>query len=122
MRSSSDSVNLKALAGRIGGGQDRGGQDPRRRLAREPPSALRSGEAGAPGQALAITLISISWSGKARRGVTRMVLATTGAGLWAVGAIGIASGFGYYLHAAAITVLALFVLTVLGLVERDKAE
>jgi putative Mg2+ transporter-C (MgtC) family protein len=48
--------------------------------------------------------------------------ATTGAGIWAVGAIGIACGFGLYLHAAAITVLALFVLTVLGLVEGHKDE
>jgi putative Mg2+ transporter-C (MgtC) family protein len=40
--------------------------------------------------------------------------ATTGAGIWAVGAIGVACGFGYYLHAALITLLTLFVLTVLG--------
>ncbi len=42
--------------------------------------------------------------------------ATTGAGIWAVGAIGIACGFGYYLHAVLITALALFVMTVLGFV------
>ena len=40
--------------------------------------------------------------------------ATTGAGIWAVGAIGVACGFGYYLHAGLITLLALFVMTVLG--------
>jgi putative Mg2+ transporter-C (MgtC) family protein len=40
--------------------------------------------------------------------------ATTGAGIWTVGAIGIACGFGYYLHAALITLLALFVITILG--------
>ena len=52
----------------------------------------------------------------------RVIGATTGAGIWTVGAIGIACGFGYYLHAAAITLLALFVLTVLGLVEGHKDE
>ena len=40
--------------------------------------------------------------------------ATTGAAIWAVGAIGVACGFGYYLHAGLITLLALFVMTVLG--------
>jgi putative Mg2+ transporter-C (MgtC) family protein len=40
--------------------------------------------------------------------------ATTGAGIWAIGAIGIACGFGFYLHAALVTLLALFVMTVLG--------
>ena len=52
----------------------------------------------------------------------RVIGATTGAGIWAVGAIGVASGFGYYLHAAAITLLALFVLTVLGLLEGRKDD
>jgi putative Mg2+ transporter-C (MgtC) family protein len=52
----------------------------------------------------------------------RVIGATTGAGIWTVGAIGVASGFGYYLHAAAITLLALFVLTVLGLIEGRKDE
>jgi putative Mg2+ transporter-C (MgtC) family protein len=40
--------------------------------------------------------------------------ATTGAAIWAVGAIGVACGFGYYVHAALITAVALFVITVLG--------
>ena len=40
--------------------------------------------------------------------------ATTGAAIWAVGAIGVACGFGYYVHAGLITVVALFVMTVLG--------
>jgi len=40
--------------------------------------------------------------------------ATTGAAIWAVGAIGVACGFGYYVHAALIMLLALFVMTVLG--------
>ena len=48
--------------------------------------------------------------------------ATTGAGIWAVGGIGVACGFGLYLHAAAITLLALFVLTILGLFERRKGD
>lgn len=42
--------------------------------------------------------------------------ATTGAAIWAVGAIGVACGFGYYVHAGLITVVALFVMTVLGFV------
>jgi putative Mg2+ transporter-C (MgtC) family protein len=44
--------------------------------------------------------------------------ATTGATIWVVGAIGIACGFGFYLHAAAATVVAFLVLTVLGGIER----
>jgi putative Mg2+ transporter-C (MgtC) family protein len=40
--------------------------------------------------------------------------ATTGAAIWAVGAIGVACGFGYYVHAGLIMLLALFVMTVLG--------
>ncbi|MGD9510181.1 MAG: MgtC/SapB family protein [Geminicoccaceae bacterium] len=44
--------------------------------------------------------------------------ATTGATIWVVGAIGIACGFGFYIHAAAATVVAFLVLTVLGGLER----
>ena len=44
--------------------------------------------------------------------------ATTGATIWVVGAIGIACGFGFYLHAAAAAVVAFLVLTVLGGIER----
>lgn len=44
--------------------------------------------------------------------------ATTGATIWVVGAIGIACGFGFYIHAAAAAVMALLVLTVLGAIER----
>lgn len=40
--------------------------------------------------------------------------ATTGAAIWAVGAIGVACGFGYYVHAGLITAVALFVITALG--------
>jgi putative Mg2+ transporter-C (MgtC) family protein len=47
----------------------------------------------------------------------RVVGATTGATIWVVGAIGMACGFGFYLHALAVTLLALFVLTVLGFLE-----
>jgi putative Mg2+ transporter-C (MgtC) family protein len=43
--------------------------------------------------------------------------ATTGATIWVVGAIGIACGFGFYLHAAAAAVVAFLVLTVLGGIE-----
>ena len=48
--------------------------------------------------------------------------ATTGAGIWAVGAIGVAAGFGFYLIAGLVTALTLFVLTVLGLLERSKSD
>ena len=48
----------------------------------------------------------------------RVLGATTGAGIWVVGAIGMACGFGLYFQAIAITLLALFVLTVLGFLER----
>lgn len=41
--------------------------------------------------------------------------ATTGAGVWLVGAIGLASGLGLYLHAVLITVFAVAVITLLGL-------
>jgi putative Mg2+ transporter-C (MgtC) family protein len=44
--------------------------------------------------------------------------ATTGATIWVVGAIGIACGFGFYVHAAAAAVVAFLVLTVLGGIER----
>ena len=43
---------------------------------------------------------------------------TTGATIWAVGGVGIACGFGFYLHAVLATAIVLFVLTVLGFVER----
>ncbi len=46
--------------------------------------------------------------------------ATTGAGIWLVGAIGVASGFGYFLHAILITLLGLFVMTVLGFITRGQ--
>jgi putative Mg2+ transporter-C (MgtC) family protein len=49
----------------------------------------------------------------------RVIGATTGAGIWIVGAIGVACGFGYYLHAGLITLLGLFVLTVLGFLTGD---
>lgn len=43
---------------------------------------------------------------------------TTGATVRVVGAIGLACGFGLYLHATAATVVALLVLVVLGFIER----
>ena len=43
---------------------------------------------------------------------------TTGATVWVVGAIGLACGFGLYLHATAVALLALIVLTALGAMER----
>jgi putative Mg2+ transporter-C (MgtC) family protein len=52
------------------------------------------------------------------QGRQRVFGATTGAAIWVVGAIGMACGFGLYLHGILITLLALFVLTVLGFLER----
>jgi putative Mg2+ transporter-C (MgtC) family protein len=46
--------------------------------------------------------------------------ATTGASIWAVGAIGMACGFGFYALALVITVAGLFVLTVLGFITGRK--
>jgi putative Mg2+ transporter-C (MgtC) family protein len=40
--------------------------------------------------------------------------ATTGAGIWMVGAIGMAAGFGYYLHAIVMAGFALVVIVVCG--------
>ena len=40
--------------------------------------------------------------------------ATTGASIWVVGGIGMACGFGFYGLAVVVTVVGLFVLTVLG--------
>jgi putative Mg2+ transporter-C (MgtC) family protein len=48
----------------------------------------------------------------------QVVGATTGASIWVVGAIGIACGFGLYLHATLLAFIAFFILSVLGLVER----
>jgi putative Mg2+ transporter-C (MgtC) family protein len=48
----------------------------------------------------------------------RVVGATTGASIWVVGAIGIACGFGLYLHATLLAGVAFFILAVLGYVER----
>ena len=46
--------------------------------------------------------------------------ATTGASIWVVGGIGMACGFGFYALAVAVTVIGLFVLTVLGFITGHK--
>ena len=49
--------------------------------------------------------------------------ATTGASIWVVGGIGMACGFGFYALAVAVTVIGLFVLTVLGfLTARERSS
>jgi putative Mg2+ transporter-C (MgtC) family protein len=45
-----------------------------------------------------------------------LVGATTGASIWVVGGIGMACGFGFYGLAVVVTVIGLFVLTVLGFI------
>ncbi|HET7714283.1 MAG TPA: MgtC/SapB family protein [Bauldia sp.] len=47
---------------------------------------------------------------------------TTGASLWLAGAIGVASGIGYYFIAVLATILAFFVLTVLRWVEKAMPQ
>ena len=51
----------------------------------------------------------------------QVVGATTGATIWVVGAIGLACGFGLYLHATLVAAISFFVLAVLGLVTRRLA-
>jgi putative Mg2+ transporter-C (MgtC) family protein len=52
------------------------------------------------------------------QGRDRVLGVTTGASIWVVGAIGMACGFGFYVHAAVVTGIAILVLTVLGAIER----
>ncbi len=51
-----------------------------------------------------------------------VVGATTGATIWVVGAIGLACGFGLYMHAALVAVIAFLVLTVLGMITRGLGK
>jgi putative Mg2+ transporter-C (MgtC) family protein len=51
------------------------------------------------------------------QGRDRVLGVTTGASIWVVGAIGMACGFGFYVHAAIVTGIAMLVLTVLGALE-----
>jgi putative Mg2+ transporter-C (MgtC) family protein len=48
--------------------------------------------------------------------------ATTGASIWVVGAIGMACGFGFYALALAVTVVGLFVLSVLGILTGRRSS
>jgi putative Mg2+ transporter-C (MgtC) family protein len=54
-----------------------------------------------------------------------IVGATTGATIWVVGAIGLACGFGLYLHAALVSAITFVVLAILGRIEdwaqRDRS-
>jgi len=47
---------------------------------------------------------------------------TTAAGLWVAAAIGVAVGFGLYLEALVVTILTLFILNILALIERKFKE
>lgn len=53
------------------------------------------------------------------QGQRRVHGVTTGASIWVVGAIGMACGFGFFVQAVAIAVIAAIILTVLGLIERE---
>ncbi len=65
-----------------------------------------------------ITGVGFLGAGAIIQGRGEVVGATTAAGIWVVGAIGMACGLGFYLYAAVATVLAAVVLTGLGLLER----
>jgi len=56
------------------------------------------------------------------KGRDHIVGLTTAAGIWTVGTIGIACGFGYYVAACACTVILLIATSVLYVVENDKKE
>ena len=49
---------------------------------------------------------------------TRVAGLTTGASLWLTGAVGLARGIGYYAVAVLATVLALFILVIVRVIER----
>ena len=56
------------------------------------------------------------------KGRDHIVGLTTAAGIWAVGAIGIATGFGFYVGACTCTVIVLIATSVLYSLENDKKE
>jgi putative Mg2+ transporter-C (MgtC) family protein len=56
------------------------------------------------------------------KGRDHIVGLTTAAGIWAVGAIGIAAGFGFYVGACACTVIVLIATSLLYKLENDKKE
>ena len=56
------------------------------------------------------------------KGRDHIVGLTTAAGIWAVGAIGIATGFGFYVGACTCTVIVLIATSVLYTLENDKKE
>jgi putative Mg2+ transporter-C (MgtC) family protein len=69
-----------------------------------------------PGRAMEAIVGAIGFLGAAAiiQGRFELFGATTGASIWAVGAIGMAAGFGFYALAFVITGVAVFVLTILG--------
>ncbi|MCR4648038.1 MAG: MgtC/SapB family protein [Lachnospiraceae bacterium] len=56
------------------------------------------------------------------KGRDHIVGLTTAAGIWTVGTIGIACGFGYYVGACTCTIIVLIATSVLYVVENDKKE
>lgn len=56
------------------------------------------------------------------KGRDHIVGLTTAAGIWAVGTIGIAAGFGFYVAACACTVIVLIATSLLYMLENDKKE
>lgn len=71
-----------------------------------------------PGRVMEAIVGAIGFLGAAAiiQGRFELFGATTGAGIWVVGAIGMACGFGFYALAVAVTVVAMFVITVLGMI------
>lgn len=60
-----------------------------------------------------ITGIGFLGAGAMLRARQHIVGATTGAGIWVVGGIGMACGFGFYWHAFLFTLMALFIMAIL---------
>lgn len=73
-----------------------------------------------PGRVIQGVVIGIGFLGGGAIIQTRgdIIGGTTGATIWAVGGIGMACGFGLYLHAVLATAATIFVLTVLAVIER----
>ena len=73
-----------------------------------------------PARVIQAVIIGIGFlsAGAIIRAQQHIIGATTGAGIWVLGAIGLACGFGLYLHAVLVTAIILFVI--IGLHPLDR--
>lgn len=69
-----------------------------------------------PSRIIAAIITGIAFLGAAAiiRSEQHIIGATTGTGIWVVGAVGVACGLGYYWYAGLLTAFALLILVVLG--------